>query len=243
MTTTPTPALPLSSLANWLRRSAVHVPIMVDVRPDTLHQWANEVDRACIAQASAARVPSDAEILHKWDTYVGEPSVNYPFDDDDKINFARALFAGAGSSGGSDSPAPAQWVSGLTDEQIIRAAVAAMPHAFPNLDDDLLDGFAVHIEAEDIVAVWKAAAPSTSTAEAESAESIDIGHAPKNLSWSDARVWCMGYDAGFEAAGAEQPKTRHTKEQALEALDNIDDYAHGGWHCCGSGHENTNGIY
>lgn len=53
----------------------------------------------------------------------------------------------------------------LSDEQIIRAAVAAMPHTNPGVADDLLGGFTMHTEAEDIVAIWKAAAghPTTTT--------------------------------------------------------------------------------
>lgn len=49
----------------------------------------------------------------------------------------------------------------LSDEQIIRTAVAAMPHTNPGVADDLLGGFTMHTEADDIVAIWKAAAGIT----------------------------------------------------------------------------------
>lgn len=45
----------------------------------------------------------------------------------------------------------------MTDAEIIRAAVAAMPHTNPGVADDLLGGFTMHTEAEDIVAIWRAA--------------------------------------------------------------------------------------
>lgn len=48
-------------------------------------------------------------------------------------------------------------VQPLTDEQIVRAAVAAMPATSPLVADDLLEGHTMHTEMEDIVAIWKAA--------------------------------------------------------------------------------------
>lgn len=41
-------------------------------------------------------------------------------------------------------------------EAIIRAAVAAMPHTNPMVADDLLGGFTMHTEADDIVAIFQA---------------------------------------------------------------------------------------
>lgn len=41
-------------------------------------------------------------------------------------------------------------------EAIIRAAVAAMPHTNPLVADDLLGGFTMHTEADDIVAIFQA---------------------------------------------------------------------------------------
>lgn len=40
---------------------------------------------------------------------------------------------------------------------IIRAAVAAMPHTNPLVADDLIEGHTMHTEADDIVAIWRAA--------------------------------------------------------------------------------------
>ena len=34
---------------------------------------------------------NDAQILHLWDTHVGEPTDKLPLTDDDKIGFARAV--------------------------------------------------------------------------------------------------------------------------------------------------------
>lgn len=42
-------------------------------------------------------------------------------------------------------------------EAIIRAAVAAMPHTDPLVADDLLEGYNMHTEADDILAIWRAA--------------------------------------------------------------------------------------
>lgn len=68
-----------------------------------------------------------------------------------------------GFYGAPQSPRPG--TAPLSDEQIIRAAVAAMPHTNPGVADDLLGGFTMHTEADDIVAIWKAAAnhPTTPT--------------------------------------------------------------------------------
>lgn len=48
--------------------------------------------------------------------------------------------------------------SALQREAIIRAAVAAMPNCNPGVADDLIEGHAMHMEADDLVAVWQAAA-------------------------------------------------------------------------------------
>lgn len=50
-----------------------------------------------------------------------------------------------------------------SDEQIIRAAVAAMPHTNPGVAEDLIQGFTMHTEAEDIVAIWRAASGASQT--------------------------------------------------------------------------------
>ena len=34
---------------------------------------------------------TDGQILHVWDTHVGDPNAKYPFIDADKIEFARAV--------------------------------------------------------------------------------------------------------------------------------------------------------
>lgn len=42
-------------------------------------------------------------------------------------------------------------------EAILRAAVAAMPHTNPLVAEDLIGGHTMHTEAEDIIAIWRAA--------------------------------------------------------------------------------------
>lgn len=44
----------------------------------------------------------------------------------------------------------------VSDEQIIRAAVSAMPSTNPLVAEDLIGGHTMHTEAEDIVVIWKA---------------------------------------------------------------------------------------
>lgn len=41
-------------------------------------------------------------------------------------------------------------------DSILRAAVAAMPHTNPLVAEDLIEGFTMHTEADDIVAIWQA---------------------------------------------------------------------------------------
>lgn len=67
--------------------------------------------------------------------------------DDNSIPYVRADLASL----------PAPQGEQQSDEQIIRAAVAAMPHTNPGVADDLIQGFTMHTEAEDIVAIWRAA--------------------------------------------------------------------------------------
>jgi hypothetical protein len=52
---------------------------------------------------------------------------------------------------------PASSQHDASDKQIIRLAVAAMPHTNPMVADDLLSGHTMHTEANDIVAIWRAA--------------------------------------------------------------------------------------
>lgn len=52
-------------------------------------------------------------------------------------------------------------------EAIIRAAVAAMPHTNPLVADDLLGGFTMHTEADDIVAIFQAGRASLAASAGE----------------------------------------------------------------------------
>ena len=54
------------------------------------------------------------------------------------------------------APAPQPAVPVVSDEQIIRAAVSAMPSTNPLVAEDLIGGHTMHTEAEDIVAIWRA---------------------------------------------------------------------------------------
>jgi hypothetical protein len=47
--------------------------------------------------ADSVQQPSEAELLYLWDTYVGDPTAKYPFTDDDKVVFARAVLARFGT--------------------------------------------------------------------------------------------------------------------------------------------------
>lgn len=58
---------------------------------------------------AATAAPSDADILHVWDTHVGEPSTTMPLVDSDKIAFARAILQRYGQApAASAEPAWAQ---------------------------------------------------------------------------------------------------------------------------------------
>jgi len=77
----------------------------------------------------------------------------------DPLEKARTVLDTIPAAASPAAPAhPPAAPQALSDEQIIRTAVAAMPHTNPGVADDLLDGFTMHTEAEDIVAIWKAAA-------------------------------------------------------------------------------------
>jgi hypothetical protein len=73
-----------------------------------------------------------------------------------KVTRGRAAIAKAtGAAHGLALPTPTE---GRQREAIIRAAVAAMPNCNPGVADDLLEGHSMHIEADDLAAVWQAAA-------------------------------------------------------------------------------------
>jgi hypothetical protein len=46
-----------------------------------------------VNQTTQQAEATDQQILHKWDTHVGDPTPKYPFTDSDKIAFARAVIA------------------------------------------------------------------------------------------------------------------------------------------------------
>lgn len=80
-------------------------------------------------------------------------------------------------------------VQPLTDEQIVRAAVAAMPATSPLVADDLLEGHTMHTEMEDIVAIWKAAgdtkaAPVVPQPAAQQGEAV-----ARVVSWTNGSYW------------------------------------------------------
>lgn len=79
-------------------------------------------------------------------------------------------------------------------EAIIRAAVAAMPATNPLIADDLIEGFTMHTEADDIVAIWEAAR-ATQPAQPLSEEQIERGY--RGHEWSSVPHPFRG-SVGFE---------------------------------------------
>lgn len=66
-------------------------------------------------------------------------------------------------------------------EAIIRAAVAAMPHTNPLVADDLLGGFTMHTEADDIVAIFQAGRASLAANAGSEPVALDPRHIRKFL--------------------------------------------------------------
>lgn len=63
----------------------------------------------------------------------------------------------------------------MTDEEIIKAAVAAMPYTNPLVAEDLQAGFTMHTEKEDILAIWQAAIKAEREACANLADQHEYG--------------------------------------------------------------------
>uniref|UniRef100_A0A6M3M075 DUF551 domain-containing protein n=1 Tax=viral metagenome TaxID=1070528 RepID=A0A6M3M075_9ZZZZ len=76
-----------------------------------------------------------------------------------------------------------------TDERaaIIRAAVAAMPHTNPMVADDLLGGFTMHTEVDDIVAIYQAASAQGFRDGVASLSAAEPAVAVPSVGWPD---WC-----------------------------------------------------
>lgn len=85
-------------------------------------------------------------------------------------------------------PAPAEPVAvGWLKADMIRAAVAAMPHTNPGVADDLLSGDTMHTEADDVVAIFcagmRAAAPAPLTDEQISELAHEMVKGGKSINW------------------------------------------------------------
>lgn len=75
-------------------------------------------------------------------------------------------------------------------ERIIRSAVAAMPNTNPLVADDLIAGHTMHTEAEDIVAIWRAALSATQPAQAAQGEPADaLSYASRLATHMWERYW------------------------------------------------------
>ena len=61
--------------------------------------------------------------------------------------------------------ADSQPVPVVDREAVIRAAVAAMPHTNPMVADDLLGGFTMHTEADDVIAIFEAGRAARASAD------------------------------------------------------------------------------
>jgi len=105
----------------------------------------------------------------------------------------------------------------ISDEQIIRAAVQAMPHTNPEVADDLLGGHAIHAEAADIVAIWRAAS------EARAAPSP---HSTKEN--GDCPHWCKACAKEREAREASATGAEGEREK-FEAWHQCGDYEEHCW--------------
>lgn len=97
-------------------------------------------------------------------------------------------------------------------EAIIRAAVAAMPSTNPLVAEDLLAGHTMHTEADDIVAIWRAAqaAPELTDIEARARNAYAI--------WTDNQgIHCNRFPSWDEC----DPATRNHWRQQVRAAAEI----------------------
>jgi hypothetical protein len=123
--------------SGWERRQAwgdsAHILHWGDWKPCTeaearrvtgLRTW--EVRRAIAGM-------TDAQILHLWDTRVGEPTASRPLSDSDKLAFARSIL-----SAGSDAPLWNAYAEGRADEreeaQGLHAAIMNLPVAYADYE-------------------------------------------------------------------------------------------------------------
>lgn len=80
-------------------------------------------------------------------------------------------------------------------EAVIRAAVAAMPHTNPMVADDLLGGFTMHTEADDVIAIFEAGRAARAPADSVTAPQQEAQEPVAWLSpWRADRV-TTDYDA------------------------------------------------
>lgn len=123
-------------------------------------------------------------------------------------------------------------------EAIIRAAVAAMPHTNPLVADDLLGGFTMHTEADDIVAIFMAGRASLAAAQSPFEECYVCGRPMDGLSEDDCHcfhrkelraslaasaVETKRYADGTTATGiAPLPKHSPSVQHALRVLTDVE---------------------
>lgn len=103
------------------------------------------------------------------------------------------------------TPKPAEDAQAPDNEAWVRACDAAFERLQSSVGPAILKTVArsaMRAVLEAGIAALRSAPAAQGVSSLTDAQ-IDIGHAPKNLSWSDARVWCVGYDAGFAAALSE----------------------------------------
>ena len=156
----------------------------------TRQLWAVWRDRAALAaQAGPAQAPLTDEQIDKLMREIGRKIEGHilvpgvPMHGDWPVYYrakVRAAIAIAAQAPASTRPADAS-ISGqrvdvvpMTREQILRAAVAAMPATNPLVADDLIEGHTMHTEADDIIAIWNAAIAAAPQAPAEpAAQAVD----------------------------------------------------------------------
>ena len=109
-------------------------------------------------------------------------------------------------------------------ERIIRSAVAAMPNTNPLVADDLIAGHTMHTEAEDIVAIWRAALSATQPAQAAQSEPVKPLFASNVAArkWAElqeqgARMQSIAFDGGKGGAGTIDPWGVVLWDQAQQA--------------------------
>lgn len=94
-------------------------------------------------------------------------------------------FAEADRSRAAQGEPVAQELPSEERERILKAAALVMPHANPLIWQDWWEGHAVHTEADDIVAIWKAAASPAPQATGVLSEMLAAFNAYDAIHWGD----------------------------------------------------------